>query len=130
MEPSNAKLIKRMGIEIVDKINTLYADKPQCTVLKLNKVLDIQEAIVGGRTDKQARSSLVIRPRVQLDQSHKYTVAIETVPGEAHFYATCIVTNGYIQVLDNIDRLNRYNNQSQCVKERPLKLYCFCKDQV
>lgn len=121
-----------MGEVIVMKINSYYKHESQCAELKLNRVLDVQEATVGGREDKQQTSRLVIRPKVQLDTMHKYTVAIETVPGKGHFYATCIVKNdgAAIDVLDNIDRINRYNNQSHCVKERPLKLYCYCKDQV
>lgn len=131
IEASNAELINRMGTAIVEKINSYLTDKPQCAVLRLGRVLDVHQATVGGRQDKQLSSSFVVRPKIHHDLSHKYTVSIATVPGDAHFYATCIVRNGEkdIEVLDQMDRLNRYNNQSYCVKEKPLKLYCYCKVQ-
>jgi hypothetical protein len=67
-----------------------------------------------------------------------YALTIETTPGAALLEGA---VRGYthrgrknvnrvrFEVADSISRLNRYGNQSACVEDWVVKLYCFCDGQ-
>ncbi|KAK3099467.1 hypothetical protein FSP39_004924 [Pinctada imbricata] len=64
------------------------------------------------------------------DEEKRYLVTIETVPGNAIFEATVNKwgENSY-NILGEISRTNRYGNQSICVLDKILRLYCYCSKQ-
>lgn len=103
---------------------------PQCSKLKLNNVISADMVSEAQKAVYTKNSINVIRPKLQRDLRQKYLVVIETVPGEGQFFATCVVKEGQpVEVLDEIDRVNRYNNQSHCVDDRRLRTMCYCKQQ-
>jgi hypothetical protein len=56
-----------------------------------------------------------------------YKLIIETVPGNGKFYATSKMdSNGNRYILDDIERVNRYNNQSACISDDFLRPVCYC----
>jgi hypothetical protein len=62
----------------------------------------------------------------------EYLVVFSTQPGEAVFEATVrhIVKKKKsvsVELAGSISRLNSYNNQSYCVSDVNIKLYCYCK---
>lgn len=59
----------------------------------------------------------------------RYTVTIETIPGKAIFEATVelFIENQKMLVIGDIDRINRYGNQSSCTNHRTLRAFCYCK---
>lgn len=121
--------MKSLGLAVVEKLNSLLAVEPECAKLTLNQVLQADKVLEAQKA--KYRSSInVLRPRMEKDQRQKYTVTIETVPGFGQFFATCIQKKGEpIYVLPDIDRINRYNNQSHCIERHKLRPLCYCKVQ-
>lgn len=115
-----------MSDAVVAKINQLLSGKSVCAILKLKSVVSVQQISEGSF---QEVSPHLIRPKLQIDTRDKYTITIETIPGGGHFYATVVKEGSVMSVLDDIDRVNRYNNQSYCVKEHKLRPLCYCKVQ-
>ncbi|KAL4236570.1 hypothetical protein ACF0H5_004955 [Mactra antiquata] len=119
----------KMASEVVRKVNHLLSGKPACAILSLNKLLSIQKINEASLTEIRPDARRVIHPRPQVDTREKYTIIVETEPGGGQFYATVIKDGPWIHVLDELDRVNRYNNQSYCVTEHKLKPLCYCKVQ-
>lgn len=117
-------LVEKMGRAVVQKINDLLSVEPQCAGLTLRKVIRADHVT---EAQKAAYSINVIRPKFQKDLRQKYTVVVEAHPGGGHFYATCILKDRrHIEVLEDIDRLNKYNNQSHCTDRHKLRHLCYC----
>lgn len=105
---------------VVDHMNSLLSNLQQCAKLKVNKILDFSVE----ETSLEVLSE--VKPSV-LD----YTIVLETLPGNGMFEAT--VTNSTIfglKVTGAVSRINLYGNQSLCIDEFHLKLYCYCSDNV
>lgn len=123
-------VVKEMGHAIVKKINTMLLPKPDCVQLTLNKIVHAEAVSDAQKATYTHQSINIIRPKLQSDSREKYVVVIETSPSGAQFLATCIRKHGQpVEVLDEIDRINRYNNQSYCVSETVLRPLCYCKNQ-
>ena len=120
-------LVRDMAVAVVNKLNDLLSVEPQCAGLQLTRVIRAEQV---SEAQKASYSINVIRPRLQEDLRQKYTVVIETKPGGGHFYATCILRESRrIDVLEDIDRLNKYSNQSHCINRHRLRHLCYCIDQ-
>ncbi|KAL4239990.1 hypothetical protein ACF0H5_000786 [Mactra antiquata] len=120
------KLIDNMANAVVEKINNFVSVKSSCSKLTLNKVISVNQISEGSLKEK---SPHVIRPRQQVDTRDKFSLTVETLPGGGQFYATVIKEGRTISVLEDIDRVNRYKNQSYCVSEHRLRPLCYCKIQ-
>lgn len=120
-------LVDKMGKAVVRKLNDLLAVEPKCSGLTLGKVI---RADYVSEAQRATYSINVIRPKLQKDLRQKYTVVVEAQPSGGHFYATCILRDGsHIEVLEDIDRLNKYGNQSHCTSRHKLRHLCYCLDQ-
>ncbi|KAK3084168.1 hypothetical protein FSP39_009347 [Pinctada imbricata] len=53
-----------------------------------------------------------------------------TAPGNAKFQVQVRKTTNNFQIIGDITRINRYNDQSHCVQDYIVKNYCFCKDKL
>ena len=85
-----------------------------------------------------------LRYRAHRDKiQYLYKVVFTTLPGSAQFEGTVRVTNRELREGGSklthgtwsfvregpVSRVNRYDNQSVCVNESVLRLYCYCKHQ-
>lgn len=122
--------VQELGRAIVKKINSMLLPKTDCAQLTLDKIIQA-EMVSDAQTATYTHKSInVIRPKLQSDTREKYVIVVETSPSGGQFLATCIRRKGQpTEVLDEIDRVNRYNNQSYCVSETNLRPLCFCKKQ-
>ncbi|KAK5646629.1 hypothetical protein RI129_005093 [Pyrocoelia pectoralis] len=65
-----------------------------------------------------------------------YTIAFRTAPGDGHFEATvrCNLikksNKSHFDIIGTISRINLYGNQSACITDFNLKLYCYCTEQL
>lgn len=114
-------LVVRAAGFLVEHVNELLRAYPQCASLKLVRVEQASLATYGGDVYRTGVKTL-----------SDYTVRLVTEPGGALLDATvrcttCRPRDGF-QLTANVDRLNRYDNQSHCVQDMILKLYCFCRD--
>ncbi|KAG8228886.1 hypothetical protein J437_LFUL007623 [Ladona fulva] len=110
---------------LVDKVNAFLEPYPQCTRREL---VAIKSAIISSPPE-----SLLPHPKKKTLQD--VSVVVEAAPGGALFEATVRVVpkedeSGLVSlelaVAGTISRINRYGNQSACVDEFHMKLYCFC----
>ncbi|ODM88224.1 hypothetical protein Ocin01_18459 [Orchesella cincta] len=115
---------------LTDQINKIVSRNPHCLKLELGRIVT-------------ANGFLNEELAVDNGLEYLHSVTIMTVPGQATFEATMRNVNATRQeikddyvliddimawtVVGDITRTNSYGNDSLCVKEEALKLYCFCK---
>lgn len=100
--------VKRVAYFIVRSINTLIIDYGKCQRLRLAAVLDAYKL---DRSKKQ----------------HDYKVQLRTMPGEGLFEGTITATDHSLALNGPILRINRYGNQSYCIRNVHIEMYCYCQ---
>ncbi|OWF43798.1 uncharacterized protein LOC110459247 [Mizuhopecten yessoensis] len=117
----------------VDKINRLLNDHREvCEVLHLSQIKDAQ-LVTSNFKRYETKKTFTIKEffNTPVEDENKYTVLIETTPGGALFEVTAHVeTDGEVILIGDITRTNKYGTQSQCINDKFLRNYCFCKSQV
>ncbi|XP_046386571.1 uncharacterized protein LOC124156217 isoform X2 [Ischnura elegans] len=112
---------------VVDKVNEFLGPYPQCAKRTL---VSVKSAV------------LSTPPSALLPNSGKkvlqdVSLVVESDPGSALFEATVRLTSSgsepgvgntsyWMNVVGTISRINRYGDQSVCVDEFHMKLYCYC----
>lgn len=105
--PSKDPRVYKVAYFIVGSINRLLTDYAQCQRLRLDAVL---VAYIFNR-----------------DDAHKeYKVQIRTIPGKARFEGTVIDMGNTFALGGPVLRINRYGNQSHCVDNVRIEMYCNC----
>ncbi|XP_069698069.1 uncharacterized protein [Periplaneta americana] len=120
--PVGDAIIKNMSLILVDHLNSLLKPYGVCSQLQVTEI----------------RSASVQFPREHLynktkDQGLKdYVIVIRTAPGGALFEGTVrhCIGNSSVQVTGSVSRINSYGNQSSCVADFHMKLYCYCKSYL
>ncbi|XP_069698059.1 uncharacterized protein [Periplaneta americana] len=120
--PVGDAIIKNMSLILVDHLNSLLKPYGVCSQLQVAEII----------------SASVQFPREHLynktkDQGLKdYVIVIRTTPGGALFEGTVrhCIGNSSVQVTGSVSRINSYGNQSSCVADFHMKLYCFCKSYL
>jgi hypothetical protein len=121
-------VIKQIAQDVADKLNQALAGTKVCARLHVAAVLEAHVLVQGKQTVEKRHGlfnkiSNVVSGRDYAD----YRIVIQTHPGNAKFFATSkIAADGKRYVLDNIERINRYNNQSYCVSDDKLRPLCYC----
>lgn len=118
--PTNDSNVRHSVDFLIKFINNLLLPFPQCSALKLHK-------IVQSRLEKPSTSRVNITDAGIQD----YTLTVQTVPGDALFEAT-VRHNANRQTYSlagAISRINLYGNQSYCVSNYRMRLYCYCRNQ-
>lgn len=93
--------------KLLDHINKLLKNYPQCRKLILDHVYDVYLI----ENSKQWRI---------------YTVMIKTSPGDGIFDGTLLRHGKRWVISGTVSRLNLYRNQSDCVNDVAVKMYCYC----
>ncbi|XP_046676045.1 uncharacterized protein LOC124364533 [Homalodisca vitripennis] len=110
---TNSSQVRRAANRLVKHINSLLLQFPQCAELRLYKI----------RSAREESSSFKTPSGIQY-----FTVTIETTPGRALFEAT-VRYNGNtdsFSIVGTVSRINLYGDQSSCVTQYRLRLYCYC----
>ncbi|CAH0726076.1 unnamed protein product, partial [Brenthis ino] len=107
--------VKALGIaeKLVQSINMLLIEYTQCAQLKLSELLEITEMEVNSPEDDKI-------------EWREYMIMIKTTPGEGVFEGTLRYDGHKWGIAGTVSRLNLYGNQSRCVHNYLLKLYCYC----
>lgn len=101
---------------VIAHLNNLLKSYPQCESLQLNAILYVNMKI-----------SDIKNVTNQLVNGKMATIGIQTNPGFGEFEATISIYNEkHYELTGTVSRTNLYRNQSHCVNDRKLKLYCFC----
>jgi hypothetical protein len=67
-----------------------------------------------------------VKRKVPMVSHDDFIVTFDTFPGGAVFEATVRRSGGAFQLKGDVSRINSYGNQSGCVDDADLKLYCYC----
>ena len=113
---TKGKKVTQIGHFVVSKINSkikkLSNGTDVCAKLRFDKVIHLKRQVAAYQDD--------------------YIVVIQTQPGVAVFEATVGKNSTKkhekitFQLRGEVSRINRYANQSSCVDDAELKLYCYC----
>lgn len=116
---TNNTLAFRVANIAVEHINYLLTNNARCAKLNISKIIDF--------TIGEPYSALTSDAKhVVLD----YTITLETHPGWGLFEATVRKTWGGLNVTGAVSRINLYGQQSWCVDDFHLKLYCYCDNDL
>ena len=99
--------------KLVQSINMLLIRYRQCAQLKVMELLEITELEVSSPEDDKI-------------EWREYMVVIKTTPGYGMFEGTLRYDGHKWSLSGTVSRLNLYGNQSRCIHDYLLKLYCYC----
>lgn len=72
------------------------------------------------------RHVIKMKRKVPVTSHDDFVVVFDTLPGGAVFEATVGRSDGVFQLRGDVSRINSYGDQSSCVDDSELKLYCYC----
>lgn len=120
----NNHTVKKTTNYLVNEINNMLNKYSLCKKLKLDRIIDAK--IWNSRDNIHG----AIIPWID------YTITIVTIPGYGKFEATIRQSifgsssnNGSYfsdSIVGSISRLNAYGNQSSCINDSKMRLYCYC----
>ncbi|XP_069698060.1 uncharacterized protein [Periplaneta americana] len=117
--PLNDATVKNMSMILIDHLNSLLKVHKNCSQLSLAEVriARVQVPVENVFTTTQDEGLL------------DYVLVVETKPGNGLFEAMIRhhVKTNEAKVQGFVSRINTYRNQSACIKDHFMKLYCFCK---
>jgi len=116
---------------VLEHMNAELSEQSKCAKLKLQRVLELSKTEQGlkyvGTFQKSSWFRWTKTKSAEVREDTRHSVVLETTPGSGRFYATVDVFNdSTIKVNGNIDRVNKYGNQSACIKDHKLKHMCYC----
>ncbi|KAF5298405.1 hypothetical protein FQR65_LT01183 [Abscondita terminalis] len=109
----NETVIIEIANYSVQHLNRLLGGYAECAKLSL---AEIYNARVHSSEKKIQANSYTL----------DYTIGFRTEPGGGNFEATIRKKNSTFSVLGSISRINLYGDQSRCINDFQLKLYCYC----
>ncbi|XP_050512127.1 uncharacterized protein LOC126888178 [Diabrotica virgifera virgifera] len=111
----NNQTIKTVANFCVNYINDLLSEYPKCADLKLDRI----------SSARVMEHSQEITGDFQVSD---YMLSFTTVPGNGSFEATVryMSKSKTYTIVGSISRLNLYGEQSACISDYELKLYCYC----
>ncbi|XP_014251815.1 uncharacterized protein LOC106667978 isoform X2 [Cimex lectularius] len=113
---TNPKVIESVT-HLMIYLNNFLSGYRQCSKLTVNSIIRARSERVANNENRTKHIAVT-----------DYTVIIETKPGGGLFQATVrfFQQNGQFNVLTPVSRINTYGNQSNCISNYQLKLYCYC----
>ncbi|CAG9566681.1 unnamed protein product [Danaus chrysippus] len=111
---TKSKLGKEVADQLVQQLNNLVSEYEQCAKLKLAELIEVVEM----EPNSFGYDSVTWR---------EFMVMVKTVPGNGLFEGTLRVIDNEWLVAGSISRFNLYGNQSHCIQDTTLKLYCYCQ---
>lgn len=117
----NNTIVENVSEYAVDYMNALLKNYPSCVKLTLGSILSARV---------QKHSDTIHKGE---DAFEDYTVNLRTEPNSALYEVTVRDKhnkNGQrtFEITGTISRVNLYSDQSRCISDFKMKLYCFCKE--
>lgn len=113
---TNDQRVQKVARKIVSHINEMIVKFKKCQRLSLNAILDAH--IATSNADILKKDTMAFAD---------VTVRLQTKPGMAEFEGTTrLYTNGRLVNTGSVSRTNQYGEQSACVNDYNIKLFCFC----
>ncbi|XP_054923740.1 uncharacterized protein [Dermacentor andersoni] len=120
----DSSLVRKAATALVEKVNDLlnsdeldepFARRRRCARLSLRRVHDAQELFIVDNVKETAGGARRLRVTVEVLPSAAMLEGLMVVNGEEQF-----------DVLGDISRINKYGNQSHCIRHAVLRKYCYC----
>ncbi|XP_069700320.1 uncharacterized protein [Periplaneta americana] len=114
--------VRTAARDLITHINSVLLgdtiEQGLCSHLNLTRILSAQMLALGPQV-AQPRGFRVL-----------YRVMVQVIPSQALFEGTLEVDawSKAGHVVGDVNRINRYGNQSHCVTDRIVQLYCYCTD--
>lgn len=105
-----SKVAVSAGEHVIRELNLLLREHTQCARLSIDEIVAATE-MVAVRKDKGW---------------NEYMVTVKVKPSGGLFEATLRFENKKWTLSGTVSRLNLYGDQSRCVHDPHLKLYCYC----
>ncbi|XP_069128838.1 uncharacterized protein [Argopecten irradians] len=123
----NVQKIVNFSLERINRMLGNHRDV--CVVLTLSQIKDAQLIV---SSFKRYEAKKKFSPRESFftpeNDKSKYTILFETSPSDALFEVTAhIESSGEVSIVGDVIRTNRYGTQSQCISDKFLRNYCFCR---
>lgn len=116
--PTDDSQVKVAADFLIDHINSLVKEYPRCARLQLHSITNArQEKSISHKTFNTSDVGLT-----------DYSLTVETIPGKALFEST-VRFNGNTNIstiVGSVSRINLYGDQSSCISDYRLRLYCYC----
>lgn len=145
---TTSELVQKIATSLVEGINTILSNHTNvCHTLRLHDVTEAfvtysnsdEENLPNDLKKVQGKLSFLNRflPKsaAEPDFTGRYYILFHTVPGFAFFDGTADYAKysdeggaNFIKMIGEPSRLDRYGNQSACVQDSFLRLFCYCKD--
>jgi hypothetical protein len=109
-------------MKIIEKVNCLTEDhRKECVSFEFDSIHAAYERNLSNSAGVNFKN---------LD-TKTYLIQVYVKPGEVFFEST-VQRNGdkNFEVIEDISRINRYENQSHCIHNSFLEKYCFCDDLI
>lgn len=129
-------IVQRAAVQLVEHTNQLLEPfAKQCSKLVLKKVTGARvwtpnQKVIDGKLSVRSRifPGLAYNGGVSKGVYLNYALMIEVYPSDAILEATArhYLTDDSIQIAGDVNRLNRYGNQSACIKNAIARKYCYC----
>lgn len=113
-----SQLSNALASTVVNAVNS-QTDKRICAVLNLSRVIRILKIEVNYSSNRKSDTIL-------------YQVRLTTTPGFAKFEASVYFerNSSKLTVGNDIERLNMYRGQADCVRDAKAKAFCYCNNLI
>lgn len=128
-------VVPRVLTFLRDEINGMLARHPQCSKLNISRLIDAKvvshNPTSGLSTDGSSVTSTSTTTTTERSFQPfwtDYSLTVEMIPGGAIFEGSVRyrADNDSMSLVDSVSRLNAYGNQSSCVDDFHMRLYCYC----
>lgn len=115
---------------LISHVNSLLKNYRNCAILTLNEVRNAQLILPNIKTVMDPSISFLYGGRNPSGFFINYRIMISANPSDAILEATLkhSVKDDSFVVVGDVNRINRYGNQSICVNKPLLRKYCYCLD--
>ncbi|KAL3879217.1 hypothetical protein ACJMK2_031524 [Sinanodonta woodiana] len=127
---TDTPVMQQLAEFVVSEVNALLANhKHLCAFLSLKKIQEVNEIELGLQHTGTENAGISIFNLFHPEKAHgaRYLIVLETTPGNAVFEATAETYAKFrYRLVGDVSRANKYGNQSDCIQDKRLKLYCYC----
>ncbi|XP_013193116.2 uncharacterized protein LOC106136958 isoform X2 [Amyelois transitella] len=111
-------LVKEASEYLIKNMNQLLNPHKICAQLSIVRLMEAREMITDNTEENEKGWK-------------EFLIVLQTRPGDGEFEATVRHReDGQWAVTGQVSRLNLYGNQSYCIDDNLLKLYCYCKKPI
>ncbi|CAD5232252.1 unnamed protein product [Bursaphelenchus xylophilus] len=120
-------VVKRAAEELISEINKILKPHGECAQLSLTEIRGASSSLPNADI-LQKPGTFFHSTSLSLGAYINYLVMVSAAPSNAIFEGVVRhdISTDKLNVVGEINRINRYGNQSVCVHEQLLRKFCYC----